>query len=190
MRFRVPALLAASALALPLMAADTVYTYTGQNFTTLIGGGSYALTDSVTGWFTVASPLTANIPSSLIIPAAYSFSDGVQTLSSSSPSLTSQFRVGTDGIGDITNWSISVSWSTVNEIYTTSVGGVSQDEGFMGAAEGLIGQHPGTWVESTASAVPEPGTLILFASALLGMAGPLSANRRDSAPVRLADARD
>ena len=81
MRIRVLALPAAVILAVPLM-ASTIYTYTGNDFTAATA--PLTISDSVTGSFTVASPLADNLNGANILAGCvsngctmpFSFSDG------------------------------------------------------------------------------------------------------------------
>jgi hypothetical protein len=72
-------------LTVPLMAAS-IYTYTGNDFTTATGP---VLTpgDSITGSFTVATPLAANLDEVSITPVSFSFTDGADVFSSTNPNI-------------------------------------------------------------------------------------------------------
>ena len=71
-------LTAASVQAIPI-----TYTYTGNPFTT--ASGTYTTSDFVSGMLTLAGPLAANMPLTPVTPIAFSFSDGVQTLTTPPP---------------------------------------------------------------------------------------------------------
>ncbi len=114
MRIRTLALLAALLLSAPLLTAQvTTYSYIGQDFT--YASGAYTTGDSVTGSFTVSSPLADNLNTlTTISPTSFSFTDGVDTISSNSSDLTDvQFEVETNATGGLTAWDILVE----NETY-------------------------------------------------------------------------
>ena len=165
--------LAAFVLSLPLM-ASSVYTYTGNDFTsatTLL----YSTSDSVSGSFTVASPLAANLVaggSGDITPLSYSFTDGVQTFTNASPPNDAvDFEFSTDPTGAITRWFVFLEGGGAqdNTIATMSLGaGNIADHGDMDFDQ-FGGQNlndAGTWSPSGASSVPEPGSLMLLGAGL------------------------
>ena len=90
----------------------TTYTYVGPNFQ-FTGGVGYTTSGSITGTFTTASPLAANLPLTDIGPApgglnlvtAWSFTDGVNTYTQANSipfgNLFAYFRVQTDALGNI-----------------------------------------------------------------------------------------
>jgi hypothetical protein len=138
--------------------ADVVYDYTGQPFTQV--SGPYTTTDSVTGSITVSSPLAANLTSfdldfstGLV---AYSFSDGVQTISSSTTSVAPvNFIISTGPTGAFTAWQIRVTVGSQNGIdaFNPAVNaGMLADQGFIGSSFG-INASPGRF---SAAAVPGP----------------------------------
>jgi hypothetical protein len=63
--------------------ASTVYAYNGLPFTNV--EGAYTDTNFVSGSVTLASPLTINLDQ-VVTPTAFSFSDGVQTITSNAVS--------------------------------------------------------------------------------------------------------
>lgn len=96
--------------------AATTYTFTGPTFTTV--AGTYNVTMSITGSFTTASPLPANMPFTAIGPAgsglatSWSFNDGINTLTNLNSDefggFPSGFQISTDASGQISNYSIAL----------------------------------------------------------------------------------
>jgi hypothetical protein len=145
------------------------YTYTGNAFESATS--PYTLTDFVSGFFTVASPLGDSLALGSFTPTSYSFSDGVQTFSSASPPSVT-FKVGTDASGNINAWFISLT-SGVNVISTATT--PNQED--FGTSGGGLGENlfdEGTWQASAGggggSTVPEPGYAALLAVGLVGIA--------------------
>ena len=170
----------------PLPAQPTVYTYTGDPFTTALP--PYTIGGRVTGTITTDNPLPAFMPLTDITPALTSltFTDGVQTRTLAN-SFLCLFRVATDGAGNITQWEITLRQSP----YTTgspqqsidSTGNPVFPEGNDLAGTGLAGVSPcspmalttfgstatqGTWVGQaiageTIPALGELGLVVLMA---------------------------
>ena len=178
-------LAAIAALAFSSLAAkaDTVYTYTGNTFTSSIA--PFTNSDSVTGSFTVASPLAGNlvIPlepadgSSEINWTSFSFSDGVDTITNLTVDPTYRLiDVGTDSSGNITSWLFNIFTPGFGtEVYTTY--GIPElgVEDVGGGADGPLAENsdePGTWSSNASvTATPEPSTLALLGTGLVGMCG-------------------
>jgi hypothetical protein len=155
--------------------AATIYTYTGNPFNNVTG--VYSNSDSVSGWFELASPLgggtaltdiTANVE-------AFAFTDGFQTLTTGVSINT--LLIGTDIFGVPNVWNIDlIDDLTGAEITSCGVasdcGTVGRDTAFgandVGAAS--VRDDPGSWSVST---TPLPAALPLFASGLgaLGLLG-------------------
>ncbi len=150
--------------------ADPVYTYTGQNFTTV--SGAYTTSDHVTGSFTVATPLGDNLSDDTFTPESFSFNDGLQTLTSGNAS-ASTFGVSTDPSGNITNYRIVIV-GTSPFFYMF----ISEDF-FDTANDGAslaYNQIAGTFTEQTpatplSTVTPEPSSIALLSTGLLGAAG-------------------
>jgi hypothetical protein len=128
-------------------AADTVYTYTGNDFTTATS--PYTTSDSITGSFTVATPLGDNLVDSVIDPSSFTFSDGVNTITTAN-AVSDTFEVSTNASGAIISWSISIIGST-SDLQTYNVPG---DPDFISDAVPVIGPHHGTLANNTL----DPGT--------------------------------
>jgi PEP-CTERM motif len=180
MRLRTLVLSAALLLPLPLM-ADTVYTYTGNPFST--PEGVYTTSDFVSGSFTLSTPLAPDSPYENITPTSFSFSDGHQTLDESNTTFE-VFDVSTDNAGDITSWYVQLVSGTFGEsTYGTintwnSIGNGIVDEAGV-TSNGSITRDfqtndPGAWSSvSTPSPVPEPSSLALLGTGILGLAASL-----------------
>jgi hypothetical protein len=180
MRVRCVIVLAAFLLPLPMM-ADTTYYYTGTDFTDTTG--AYTTSDSINAWFTVASPLPANLNTAgdlddiTALVTAFSFSDGVQTLSNSTPGVQYEFAVVTDVGANIFGWNIgafisdATSGYTIDEIASSGMSedgsGFGEDVAFdnYGTDSGAT-DIPGAWAMT-----PEPSSIILLLTGMAGIAG-------------------
>jgi len=153
--------------------ADVIYQYTGKPFTTVTS--PYTTSDFVSGTIQLPSVLPANLSFTQIQVNAFSFSDGVQTLTSANSTLTppgvppgNSPTVSTDGSGAITAWSFVVDQqSSGNGISTVNAFNAPGDEGALGVlpvptASGMNSNNPGVW-----TLVPEPSTGSLSALSLL-----------------------
>jgi MYXO-CTERM domain-containing protein len=175
--------LAAVIFTLPLMANTVTYTYVGNDFNSVIS--PYTTSDSVTGWFMLASPLAANMTlppgGSNISPLSYSFSDGIQTFGSSSPPADITFEIATDGNGNITEWDVALGNSTGSAVVTKNDPGNPGigviDVGILVPMEtqGQIQNDPGTWIS------PEPGSWMLAGAGLVAIAAVRRRFRRGTA---------
>ena len=157
--------------------ADTIYTYTGNPFTVFSGLDVCPPVCNISGSFTLASPLAANLPFGTITPTAFSFTDGSITITGGGP----RFEVATNSSGDISFWEIALgsgqpfgpgvctSLDTVRDPTGTpqdnSLSVSCSSDAFIGIA--LVNANPGRWSSSTL----EPGTFILVGIGLLGIAG-------------------
>lgn len=121
-------LLALAALCLSPSLWATTYLYTGApytavlNFTNPCATGpcaNYALGEKISGQFTTAAPLAANLVNQNIYPmfTSYSFTDGINTYSSGNAnSRVYQFQVSTDAGGNVT---LGAADSLIIELWQT-----------------------------------------------------------------------
>jgi PEP-CTERM motif len=169
--------------------ADTVYTYTGADFTTfdnpsMLPTGVVSLDGSVT----LTTSLGDNF-SGFVTPEAFSFSDGPTTITQlNEASQYDSFYFVTNSSGAIVGWDVElcavgpacltpvVYFETVN---LTSMG--TDDYGFYSNGSGDWGLAvnsgtPGAWTGPITT--PEPSALLLLGSGLLGLFGVKSRKSR------------
>ncbi len=148
--------------------ADTTYTYTGNDFTTAVS--PFTTSDSVSGSFTVASPFGDDSTYDNFTPISFSFTDGQQAVTNLNAS-TQSFDVSTNASGEVDQWNLTVFDST-SFITTQSYasGKVTDFGGLADIGYGTNSNTPGTWMMQT-SVTPEPSSLLLLATGLLGLAG-------------------
>jgi hypothetical protein len=152
-----------------VQAVPTTYQYTGNHFTTVHGG--YTTSMFVSGMVTLAGPLAPNMPLTDVTPTAFTFSDGLQTLTNLTPSVSSLFRFATGPTGAISAWRINVTeiGPPFPSIATVSAGGTVGDEGVLDPANfGSNRDAPGEW--TTVAGVPDTGsTLSLMTLTLMAL---------------------
>ena len=165
------------------MLADTTYTCTGNDFT--IAQAPYTISDSSSGYFTVASPLAPNLSFSSISYTSYSFSDGMQTLTNLN-SRQVPLAISTDGSGNIVQWNLEIGPNInpydyvfldtfyVNPLKAADFGQLELSS--TSVANASNGDDPGTWTSATVSSnppgtTPEPSSLILLGTGLLSAVG-------------------
>jgi hypothetical protein len=75
-------------LVAPWLEAANIYTYTGHDFTVV--NGPYTTSDFESVSVTLSSPLAYNSGLTGYTPTAFSFSDGVQTLTNFTPNMDAE----------------------------------------------------------------------------------------------------
>ena len=145
----------------PTLAVPTTYDYTGNPFTE-VNGVLYTTSDKVTGSVTLASPLMANMPTTTVTPLAFSFSDGVQTLTNTTSGLVTDFAFATDATGAITLWRAFIQTGGTTPSITSLNNGISKlDTGALSAFENGLTTDPGVW---TVRSVPDAGSTFALLS--------------------------
>jgi hypothetical protein len=160
--------LTACLLAWPLAASPITYTYTGNDFQAV--SGSYATSDFVSGYFTLSAALPDSQALMTIAPLSYSFTDQLQTFSSTTPPPDVTFEVGTDASGQINTWNISLG-NTLGPNLVTTIS-FSSDFGEMPSGAGSVLFDAGGWQMSggRGSTVPEPGNIALIGAGVVAIA--------------------
>ena len=161
--------IAVGVLAATVHAATITYTYNGNSFTDVTG--PYTTSDMVTGFVTFDNPLAANLPLTAETPTAFSFSDGVQTITSANATST-DFIFATGRHGEIVEWLVEVETSGgASLIESGDEGpGTSEDIGLMDVGRGFNSGNSGVWTGGGVS-VPDSGAAILLLLASLTTLG-------------------
>jgi len=147
----------------PVQAVPTTYQYTGNPFTTATG--NYTTSDFVSGMLTLAGPLAANMPLTAVTPIAFSFSDGVQTLTQSDVRFPGLFFFATGPSGAITQWEVQLQGFGRGSLINTD-DFLRGDLGISGGGSGAS-EAPGTW---TSRSVADTGsTLSLMTLTLMAL---------------------
>ena len=149
-------------------AADTLYSYSGSDFTLISSGDNLTTSDHVVISFTVpGSPLVC-LTLCTVTPSTFNMGiDGFFSIFS--PPNSSTIQIQTNSSGTI------VAWGIFGLTTDDSIGS------FTGGDDAVIGNGvafssaPGTWTITT---VPEPATFATFGSGILALAGAFHRRRK------------
>jgi len=164
----------------PSAKADTVYTYTGNPFTSCVGTYTCGTTPflSVTFDVTPGTPLdnlTLFSPGSDLTPdiMTFSFSDGSGLDITQANASDFGFEVSTNGSGAIVNWAILAEIPSPLDQYQFAntdnwAGEIADGSESTPYGVGTNGGIPGTWT-SVVTSTPEPSSSLLLGTGLLGL---------------------
>jgi hypothetical protein len=154
-------------LSAPQVRAD-VYQYTGNAFTSDIGGSSF-LGDAITGEFTYNLGALPVDTTTDVSGSVFSFTAGPVTIDQIGAAIF-VFQVTTDVDGTIVGWAIDVASSDRNEeifSYDPGSAGTGDEVDIYAPSERADNAtSPGTW---TNLSVPEPTSLAVLGVALVGV---------------------
>jgi len=149
------------------MMASVVYTYTGNDFTSVTA--PYATSDFISGSLTLELALAPDLSFSPITPLSYTFTDGIQSYSSDAPPPEFSFDVGTDANGNIDQWYFLLGTGAPDNSFISTGTSADNDSLDNGAASGQNADDAGTWSSNLPSVTPEPGSLTMVACALMAI---------------------
>jgi hypothetical protein len=156
-----------------VQAVPTTYVYTGNFFN--IVNAPYTTSDRVTATVELASPLPANMSLGSVTPLAFSFSDGVQTITNLTADVTF-FTFQTDAAGEITAWVAQALTNSGQEIDTLFApagnfdGAVLGFDPEIGLISASISGEPGTWSRVAAPDAASTLSLLFLSLTALGLA--------------------
>lgn len=154
--------------------ADTQYTYTGNQFNFLLGTACPPEC-SLSGYFTLPSPIGDNVTGAFVTPTTFSFTDGLMTITQANATGFSFDHISTNSTGEIVGWNMEWTTAGYKMFSGTNPPGCTGcsviDVTFNNAItiEAAIPNDPGRWTATTTGVVPEPSTLALFATGLVGV---------------------
>lgn len=181
-----PGVLIWAAFCTPLANAGAVYTYTGNDFTS--ASAPFTTSEYITGSFTVATALGANLSLASITPTSFTFSDGVDTVTNLNAN-SDLFQVATNNLGQINDWYIDINYNVGDGPLIQTLGPIRDLSNCCAdiaenASHTLSASNPkgdnGSWVAT--GAAPEPSPFVLTTTALLALA--FAARKRFALGIR------
>jgi PEP-CTERM motif len=156
--------------------ADTLYTYSGSDFTT--ASDPFTISNDLVVSFTISGDPIICLTLCSVSPLTITMSTNGPVAFSGNIPFFSSLQIQTDSAGAIIAWNIFGLDPDDNSLQTANL------PGFKVGDSGVIGDGfaftatPGTWTITT---VPEPNTLMSFGSGLLALAGALRRKKQSSA---------
>jgi hypothetical protein len=165
--------------------ADVVYQYVGSDFATV--QAPYTTSEAVAGTVTFSSALPDNLNNhgnvQFVTALSFSFSDGVETISSVSPDLLNQvFEFRTNALGQITNWTVNIIQQLTSDTSIQIASSLGEDlvqtetctsgslaSGCNTATVTIVAEALGSQSWSEVSAIPEPSTWAMMILGFLGV---------------------
>jgi hypothetical protein len=166
--------------------ADTTYVYTGNPFNEFFGADSCSMgvgECALSGSFTVAAPLAANMAFGSVTPVSFSFTDGVNTITSADTLTLDILEVATNSSGQIVEWyfhfNVNAPGDSTLEL-TSDTDPPLATQGDLTGVESNVSPYPfsaiadlfgspGSWSVAGATTVPEPCSLALLGIAVTGI---------------------
>ena len=152
--------------------ADMIYTYTGNDFTSVTS--PYVKSDFISGVLDFQTALGPNFAFQEVSPASFTFTGGVAGDTLTNLNSSGAFFAATDGYGNLDGWyMVTTSNTDPNahvQLQNTPYDGTQLDFFTNTNADGYNQFAAGQWVASV-STVPEPSTLILMIAAVTGLWG-------------------
>jgi PEP-CTERM motif len=187
--------------------AGYTYTYTGNDFTTFVGGLSCPTDCSIDGSFTVATALTPDTTTD-VSPNAFDFyisTAGAPSWTNSNGAVVIEdtFFVTTNAADDIISWDILIGFdsgtagsislcgpalaqnATIFSCGVVPLGSAGDAWTLPVTERYATNNNPGSWSPATYSA-PEPSTLALLAFGLLAVARHIKRNAKQSRQSKVA----
>lgn len=148
--------------------ADTIYTYTGNNFVDVML--PYTTSNYLSAVLDFSTPLGPDHQYQQVTPDSFTLTGGVAGDIINADNGSASFWLQTDGSGNVNGWYIGGSSSVVPFTQTqyTRYDGAQFDYASSGGGSGGVTDNAGQWVTSVSN-VPEPSSLIISVAALTGL---------------------
>lgn len=167
----------------PALADTFTYSYLGNDFTFFQTGYSCPPECRLSGSFTVNTPLGDNLSDAWVDPTSFKLTDGVTTWTDENAlPVNTVFMFSTDAGGNITAWNVGATIDYAWWWWSDNLVGFYPTDSTMycpptGNCNEAADENPGTW-KVTSTPTPEPSTLLLLATNLLGCGWAANVRRR------------